>query len=311
MKRFRKLVALAFLLSGALILSVPTYGSDGSDVDPETLDKYLAMVKQDLTARRNATLRTLLTLTEPEAQEFWPLQEAYDKELAKLHQTHKKLLHEYSQVYTNLTPENAAKLADGFFGLEEDKIALHRKYMKLMSDKVSPVVAVQFLQLQNQFETMGDVKTSSFTPLAAEGRVDSGAQAKALDAYLEAIKDDLTEGRDAALSVVLKVDDAQAKELKKFKKAYDKESGKISKESEKLLLEYRDVHTKLTAAKAEDLAERFFALDEQRTALHRKYVKTMSDEMSPVIAIQFMQVQYRFETMANLKASTYVPLATR
>ena len=178
-----------------------------------------------------------------------------------------------------------------------------------MSEKVSTVIAVQFLQLQNQFETMGDVKISSYTPLAAQGRVDSGAQAKALDEYLEAVKEDLTSGRDAALKEIVRLSDAETREFDRVKKAYDKELAKISKTREKLLLEYRQIHKKLTSDKASDLADRFFSVKEQRIALHRKYLKLMSEKVSTVAAVQFLQIQYRFETMADLKAATYVPLA--
>ena len=139
--------------------------------------------------------------------------------------------------------------------------------------------------------------------------MDSGAQAEALGKYLEAVKEDLTTGRDAALGEIVKLSDADAKEFNRLKKSFDKESAKIGKARDKLLVDYRQVHKQLTAAKADDLADRFFALDEQRIALHRKYLKLISDAVSAVVAVQFLQVQYRFETMADLRAATYAPLA--
>jgi len=52
------------------------------------------------------------------------------------------------------------------FSLDEQRAALHKKYFDLMVERVNPVVAAQFLQLQRQFETMGDLKLATYVPLA-------------------------------------------------------------------------------------------------------------------------------------------------
>jgi hypothetical protein len=52
--------------------------------------------------------------------------------------------------------------------LDEDRNALRRKYFDVMSEKVSPLAAGQFLQLERQFETMMDFKVQSVVPLAGE-----------------------------------------------------------------------------------------------------------------------------------------------
>ena len=43
---------------------------------------------------------------------------------------------------------------------------LHRAYFRQISEEISPVVAVQFIQIQNRFETMADVKAATYTPIA-------------------------------------------------------------------------------------------------------------------------------------------------
>ena len=52
--------------------------------------------------------------------------------------------------------------------LDEDRNALRRKYFDLMAEKVSVLVAGQFLQLERQFETLMDVQTQAIVPLAGE-----------------------------------------------------------------------------------------------------------------------------------------------
>ena len=54
---------------------------------------------------------------------------------------------------------------------------------------------------------------------------------------------------------------------------------------------------------------RVLAQDNDRIQLREKTLQRMSQEISTVVAVQFLQVQYRFETMADLKAASYVPIA--
>lgn len=134
----------------------------------QTLEQYLKAVRGDLIARRDSALHALLQMNEAEAEKFWPLQKEYDKEAQQLGKARLSLLREYQEIYDKLTPETAAALADKFFKLHDERDALRRKYFKRMSEEVSIVVAVQFLQLQGQFETMGDLKLATYVPLAVE-----------------------------------------------------------------------------------------------------------------------------------------------
>ena len=82
-----------------------------------------------------------------------------------------------------------------------------------------------------------------------------------------------------------------------------------AKARRKLLTEYGQVYKELTPEVADSLAARILALDNDRIELHRKYLDLLAKEISAVVAVQFLQVQYRFETMADLKAASYVPIA--
>ena len=50
--------------------------------------------------------------------------------------------------------------------LERKRTDLHEEYFNRMADEVSTVVAVQWLQLEGQFESMADVKIAEGVPLA-------------------------------------------------------------------------------------------------------------------------------------------------
>ena len=62
--------------------------------------------------------------------------------------------------------EGVSELGQKFFDLEREHLELQQKYLKRISDAVSPVIAVQFIQLQRQFETELAMERMKYSPLA-------------------------------------------------------------------------------------------------------------------------------------------------
>ena len=158
-----KLVSACLL---PLVFVIPTVLAQDSAAETKVLEDYFKVVKGDLTAKRDSALRTLVQLSEDEAKAFWPLVETYDDEMAQQRKQRRAVIEEFLGVYDKLTPEQAQKLADRALDLDVARNEVRRKYFKLMAREVSPVVAAQFLQLQGQFETMGDLKLAAAMPLA-------------------------------------------------------------------------------------------------------------------------------------------------
>jgi hypothetical protein len=164
-------LGIVTLLVGAVLGSAfvqPAQAQSGGGSQAQALDEYLKMVRGDLAKRRDSALRGLLQLDDAEAKTFWPLQQAYDAELKRISDARLFLVREFGQVYDKLTAEKAKGLAVRFFELDDQRIALHRKYFERISEEVSPVVAVQFIQLQRQFETMASLKLATNAPLAVK-----------------------------------------------------------------------------------------------------------------------------------------------
>ncbi|MGD8375701.1 MAG: hypothetical protein PVF68_06135 [Acidobacteriota bacterium] len=294
----------------ALILSLPAPAQDAPPANPEALDRYLTAIQSDLAARRDAALRTLMEMDATESETFWSLKSDYDQQLAELAARRRDLIRDFAKVYDRLTPEIAAPLAKRTFGLEQDRISLHRKYFDIMAERVSPGTAARFLQLQGQFETMALVKVFAAVPLASHGEEsDAAAQAAKIQEFFETMKGDLIPARDTALAELVKLDGDEAREFDALKSAHDKEEAKIRKERRKLLADYKRVYQNFTADEARALSERLFQIEDERLALRRKYLDLMTEKVGVVPAVQFFQVQSRFETMADLQAATYVPLA--
>jgi len=164
-----KLLGLGLLLIGIAAASMglqPARGQEAPQAEVQTLEEYFKVARDDLVLRRDSALRALVHLKEEEAEAFWALQKAYDEELTKIGEKRKALMKEYWKDHDKLTAEQAKDLAVRSLTLDDERNALRRKYFDKIAADVSPIVAVQFLQLQRQFETMADLKVATHAPLA-------------------------------------------------------------------------------------------------------------------------------------------------
>jgi hypothetical protein len=152
----------------ALVLLGGTLAAAQSEAESKVLDDYVQMVKGDLTAKRDSALRTLVQLEPGQSDTFWDLVKAYDNDAKALREKRMAMLADFIKVHDQLTEAKAQELADRAFTLADERMALRKKYFQRMSDEVSTVAAVQFLQLQGQFETMGDLKIATAMPLAVK-----------------------------------------------------------------------------------------------------------------------------------------------
>jgi hypothetical protein len=164
-----KWLGRGLLVIGAVLTSVlvqPARGQEEPQAQVQTLEEYFKIARDDLVLRRDSALRALVQLGEGEAETFWALQKAYDDEAAKLGEKRKSLMRAYWKDHDKLSAERAKELALKSFELDDERNALRRKYFEKIAADVSPIVAVQFLQLQRQFEIMGDLKIATYAPLA-------------------------------------------------------------------------------------------------------------------------------------------------
>ena len=159
----RKLVpvCVALLVLGAVALPA-------QDEDTKALEQMFQVAKGELTAKRDSALKTLVSLDGEKEQAFWSLVGQYDKEMAEQRKERRALVEEFVAAHDKLTAGQAEKLADRVLDLDNARNEVRRKYFKRMAKEASPVAAAQFLQLQGQFETMGDLKLATARPLATE-----------------------------------------------------------------------------------------------------------------------------------------------
>jgi hypothetical protein len=134
--------------------------------DAQALEEHMRQVQRKVAEKRDSAIDTLLVMTPEQTKAFRPLQQAYDKELKQLAKKDRALITEFSDNFDKLAAGSAADIGKRFFDLERERLALQERYLKQISDSVSPVVAVQFIQLQRRFEAQLVTERMKYSPLA-------------------------------------------------------------------------------------------------------------------------------------------------
>lgn len=132
---------------------------------------YFETLRSQFNTNKTATLNEVLKLTPAEADKFWPLYRAYEKEIAGVGDRKLELVREFFSDYNNgtLTDASSKVLAEKWLRNLEDRTRLWKKYHKKISKAVSPMRAAQFLQIENQIAIFIDLAIASDMPSLAPG----------------------------------------------------------------------------------------------------------------------------------------------
>ena len=129
---------------------------------PET---YLELLRSDVRSARVEILTEALELSDSEGQAFWPIFREYDTELMKLADRRVALIKAFVASYDSMTDEQVSSFAKDWFGLQNDRLKLRKKYFNKVAKAVSPQVAARFIQVENLVGMLIDIQIAAELPL--------------------------------------------------------------------------------------------------------------------------------------------------
>jgi len=150
----------------ALALLVLTLGSSSviaDGVDAEALAEARALLK----AGREELVRDELYLTESESAAFWPVYEQYRDEVDTVRDRQAKIISIYVEAYwaANLGDELAEKILEVHFLIENDLLAIEKKYVRRFRKTIATAKVTRFYQLENKLDAEIDVALAQLIPL--------------------------------------------------------------------------------------------------------------------------------------------------
>jgi len=130
-------------------------------------DANMQILRDKVKADKKLVVAANMELTEAEGKAFWPVYEAYQKELQVLNQRLLTAIQAYAEGYNNktITDDQAKKLADEALSIDEAEIKMRRSYATQLAKILPGKKAARYLQLENKIRAAIRYDLASGIPL--------------------------------------------------------------------------------------------------------------------------------------------------
>ena len=153
--------ATARVLAAAVLVGLAA-GAATAQTVKETLD----VTRQAVESQRRVLVSGALPLTDAEADAFWPLYDAYEKERRPLDERANKLVADFLAGASSLTDAQAKAMVEEALGIDEGKLRVRRGYLGRMLKAIPPRKVARFFQIDNKLDAVVRADISRQIPLA-------------------------------------------------------------------------------------------------------------------------------------------------
>ncbi len=159
----KRLIKIVILLVVALGIQ-PAFGQNApSDGAGDNTQILLDKIKAD----KKFVVAANMELTESEAKGFWPVYEAYQKDLEEINKRTAAMLKSYADAWNtnSMDNEKAKKLASDFLAILADEVKLMQSYVPKLGQVLPATKVARYLQIVYKIRTIVWSDLSSQIPL--------------------------------------------------------------------------------------------------------------------------------------------------
>jgi len=125
----------------------------------------VAAFRDAVKADKRAVVTKNMELTEAEAKKFWPLYDAYQKDLDKLVQRQNRVIVEYVNQASSMTDTNAKRIARELLDADAEEQRLRERQLKKLYAIMPARKAIRYLQIENKIRTLSHYDMGAQIPL--------------------------------------------------------------------------------------------------------------------------------------------------
>jgi hypothetical protein len=141
-------------------IAVPTVMS------PTVTDADIALLRKDIRAMKMQVIGENMSLSDSEAQKFWPIYKHYADDLHEVHNTKYELFKQYAETWATMSDQDALIYVRRSMEADAEAQALRLKYVPVMSQILPGKKTATFFQLERRLCLMIDLQLFSQIPLA-------------------------------------------------------------------------------------------------------------------------------------------------
>jgi Spy/CpxP family protein refolding chaperone len=132
----------------------------------QTVKDTLEVTRQSVESQRRILVAGAIPLTDAEADAFWPLYDAYEKERRPLDERANKQVADFLARSASMTDGEAKAMIEEALTIEEGKLRLRRTYLGRMVKAVPPRKVARFFQIDNKLDAVVRADIAKQIPLA-------------------------------------------------------------------------------------------------------------------------------------------------
>ena len=157
-----KLLKILLLVIAATLVT-PAFAEDNSSNNME-------IQKQKAMADKKALVSANMNMTDAKAKGFWPIYEAYQKDLAKNNDQLAALINSYADQFKSntLTDASAKELLTKQWAIEESEIDLRRQYLAIASTVLPTIKAARYIHIEQKLRAALRFELAKQIPLIGD-----------------------------------------------------------------------------------------------------------------------------------------------
>jgi hypothetical protein len=125
----------------------------------------MEIVREKIRADKKLVVAETMGMTESEAKAFWPVYEAYQRDLAKINDRTIKLIDDYAENYGAMSNQAAKKLMDEFMAIEAEHLNIRQSYLPRFRQVLPEMKVLRYYQLENKIEAVVNYELAASIPL--------------------------------------------------------------------------------------------------------------------------------------------------
>jgi hypothetical protein len=151
-------LARIVLFAVAALFALPAAAQTASDMQ---------ILAQKIKADKKVVVAANMQLTEAEAKGFWPVYDAYQKDLQGINKRLLGAIKSYADAYNKgpVSDDTAKKLINEAIAIEDAEVKLKRSYVPKLEKVIPGMKVARYLQIENKIRAIGKYELAAQIPL--------------------------------------------------------------------------------------------------------------------------------------------------
>ena len=155
---------VSVIVAGMFLFAVPAFAQTAGSADTN-----MEILVQKLKADKKLLVASNMELTDAESKGFWPLYDAYQKDLQQVNERLGKTISDFADAHNqgkgSISNDIAKKLLNEAISVEEQEVKLKRTYAGKIGKVLSASKTARYIQIENKIRAIIKVELAQQIPL--------------------------------------------------------------------------------------------------------------------------------------------------